>query len=75
MIALRSLPRTLIYALALVVALPLTPHASAAPSADLRAVRAQVEQLQEDAAEAGENAQAAKIQLNRLKNQLSAVQQ
>jgi cell wall-associated NlpC family hydrolase len=75
MIALRSLPRKLIYALALVVALPLTPHASAAPSADLRAVRAQVEQLQEDAAEAGENAQAAKIQLNRLKNQLSAVQQ
>jgi cell wall-associated NlpC family hydrolase len=75
MIALRSLPRTLIYALALIVVLPLTPHASAAPSADLRAVRAQVEQLQEDAAEAGENAQAAKIQLNRLKNQLSAVQQ
>jgi cell wall-associated NlpC family hydrolase len=75
MMALRSLSRSLVYALALIVALPLTPRAMAAPSTDLRAVRAQVEQLQEDAAEAGENAQAAKIQLNKLKNQLSAVQQ
>ena len=75
MMALRSLPRSLVYAFALIVALPLTPHAMAAPSTDLRAVRAQVEQLQEDAAEAGENAQAAKIQLNKLKNQLNAVQQ
>jgi len=79
MTALRSLPRSLFYALTLIVALPLIPaltiSANAAPSADLRAVRAQVEQLQEDAAEAGENAQAAKIQLNKLKNQLSAVQQ
>jgi len=53
----------------------LAPVASAAPNADLKSVRAQVEQLQEDAAEAGENAQAAKIQLSKLKKQLSAVQQ
>ncbi|MGA0113462.1 MAG: NlpC/P60 family protein [Candidatus Nanopelagicaceae bacterium] len=53
----------------------LTPSASAAPSADLRAVRAEVERLQEDAAEAGENAQAAKIQLAKLKSQLATVQQ
>jgi cell wall-associated NlpC family hydrolase len=38
-------------------------------------VRQEVEQLQEDAAEAGENAQAAKVQLARLKSQLSSVQQ
>jgi cell wall-associated NlpC family hydrolase len=38
-------------------------------------VRQEVEQLQEDAAEAGENAQAAKVQLARLKGQLSSVQQ
>ena len=61
----------------LVVALAVTliPTAHAAPTIDLRAVRAQVEQLQEDAAEAGENAQAAKIQLGKLKQQLSSVQQ
>jgi cell wall-associated NlpC family hydrolase len=61
----------------LVVALAVTliPTAHAAPTTDLRAVRAQVEQLQEDAAEAGENAQAAKIQLGKLKQQLSSVQQ
>ncbi len=53
----------------------LAPAASAAPSADLRAVRAEVERLQEDAAEAGENAQAAKIQLAKLKKQLESVQQ
>lgn len=53
----------------------LAPAASAAPSADLRAVRAEVERLQEDAAEAGENAQAAKIQLSKLKKQLESVQQ
>ena len=53
----------------------LAPTASAAPSADLRAVRAEVERLQEDAAEAGENAQAAKIQLAKLKKQLASVQQ
>jgi len=47
----------------------------AAPSADLVRVRAEVERLQEDAAEAGENAQAAKIQLNRLKGQLASVQE
>lgn len=61
----------------LVVALFITliPTSQAAPTTDLRAVRAQVEQLQEDAAEAGENAQAAKIQLAKLKKQLSSVQQ
>ncbi len=61
----------------LVVALVITliPTSQAAPTTDLRAVRAQVEQLQEDAAEAGENAQAAKIQLAKLKKQLSSVQQ
>ena len=59
--------------LLLSASLPITlvPSASAAPNTDLKAVRAQVEQLQEDAAEAGENAQAAKIQLNKLKKQLS----
>lgn len=50
-------------------------QASAAPNADLLRVRAEVERLQEDAAEAGENAQAAKIQLSRLQKQLSSVQQ
>ena len=61
----------------LVVALVITliPTSQAAPTTDLRAVRAQVEQLQEDAAEAGENAQAAKIQLAKLKKQLTSVQQ
>ena len=61
--------------LALVLAITLLPTSSAAPSADLVAVRAEVERLQEDAAEAGENAQAAKIQLAKLKKQLSSVQQ
>lgn len=51
------------------------PVASGAPNTDLRAVRAEVERLQEDAAEAGENAQAAKIQLAKLKKQLESVQQ
>ncbi|MEY3710871.1 MAG: hypothetical protein RLZZ79_578 [Actinomycetota bacterium] len=51
------------------------PVAVAAPSAELLRVRAEVERLQEDAAEAGENAQAAKIQLQRLNRQLASVQQ
>lgn len=51
------------------------PPAKAAPDAELLRVRQEVEQLQEDAAEAGENAQAAKVQLARLRSQLSAVQQ
>jgi cell wall-associated NlpC family hydrolase len=55
--------------------LPFAPATNAAPSADLVRVRQEVEQLQEDAAEAGENAQAAKVQLARLKSQLSSVQQ
>jgi cell wall-associated NlpC family hydrolase len=61
--------------LTLALAITLLPTSHAAPNTDLRAVRAQVEQLQEDAAEAGENAQAAKIQLAKLKKQLSSVQQ
>ena len=51
------------------------PVAVAAPSAEVLRVRAEVERLQEDAAEAGENAQAAKIQLQRLNRQLASVQQ
>ena len=54
---------------------PITPPTNAAPSADLLRVRQEVEQLQDDAAEAGENAQAAKVQLQRLRAQLNAVQQ
>ena len=61
--------------LVVALAVSLIPATYAAPTTDLRAVRAQVEQLQEDAAEAGENAQAAKIQLAKLKQQLSSVQQ
>jgi cell wall-associated NlpC family hydrolase len=70
--ALRNLSFSL---LTLTLAITLLPASHAAPNTDLRAVRAQVEQLQEDAAEAGENAQAAKIQLAKLKKQLSSVQQ
>ncbi len=61
--------------LSLALLAPITPPTVAAPSADLLRVRQEVEQLQDDAAEAGENAQAAKVQLQRLKAQLSAVQQ
>jgi len=67
--------RSLTPFLALVLAITLLPASSAAPSADLVAIRAEVERLQEDAAEAGENAQAAKIQLARLKSQLESVRQ
>ena len=70
--ALRNLSFSL---LTLTLAITLLPASHAAPNTDLRAVRAQVEQLQEDAAEAGENAQAAKIQLAKLKKKLSSVQQ
>ncbi len=61
--------------IAIALLAPMTPATNAAPSADLLRVRQEVEQLQDDAAEAGENAQAAKVQLQRLKSQLSAVQQ
>jgi len=61
--------------LSLALIIPITPPTSAAPSADLLRVRQEVEQLQDDAAEAGENAQAAKVQLQRLRAQLSTVQQ
>ena len=62
-------------ALALAILVANTLPGVAAPSADLASVRAQVEQLQQDAADAGESAQAAAVQLNRLKIQLAAVQQ
>jgi cell wall-associated NlpC family hydrolase len=65
----------LIGALSFALVLPLAPATNGAPSADLVRVRQEVEQLQEDAAEAGENAQAAKVQLARLKSQLNSVQQ
>lgn len=61
--------------LSLSLVLPFAPGTNAAPNADLVRVRQEVEQLQEDAAEAGENAQAAKVQLARLKSQLNSVQQ
>lgn len=67
--------RAIVAMLSASLSITLVPSAMSAPNTDLKAVRAQVEQLQEDAAEAGENAQAAKIQLNKLKKQLSAVQQ
>lgn len=65
----------LIGALSFALIAPFAPTTNAAPNADLVRVRQEVEQLQEDAAEAGENAQAAKVQLARLKSQLSSVQQ
>ena len=67
--------RAIVLLLSMTLSITLVPGAVAAPNADLKVVRAQVEQLQEDAAEAGENAQAAKIQLNKLKKQLLSVQQ
>ena len=74
--ALKNAARNLgISVLTLTLAITLIPHSQAAPNANLKEVRAQVEQLQEDAAEAGENAQAAKIQLAKLKKQLTSVQQ
>jgi len=65
----------LIGALSFALIAPFAPSTNAAPNADLVRVRQEVEQLQEDAAEAGENAQAAKVQLARLRSQLSSVQQ
>ncbi|MFM7777094.1 MAG: NlpC/P60 family protein [Actinomycetota bacterium] len=65
----------LIGALSIALIAPFAPSTNAAPNADLVRVRQEVEQLQEDAAEAGENAQAAKVQLARLKSQLNSVQQ
>ncbi|MFM2202532.1 MAG: hypothetical protein RL673_191, partial [Actinomycetota bacterium] len=49
----------LIGALSFALILPFAPPSNSAPNADLVRVRQEVEQLQEDAAEAGENAQAA----------------
>ena len=66
--AARTLGRSLLaMTLAMTLAITLIPSSQAAPNANLKEVRAQVEQLQDDAAEAGENAQAAKIQLSKLK--------
>ena len=65
----------LIGAISFALILHFAPPSNSAPSADLVRVRQEVEQLQEDAAEAGENAQAAKVQLARLKSQLTSVQQ
>ena len=71
----KAFSHSLVFLLSLCLSITLAPGVSAAPNTDLKSVRAQVEQLQEDTAEAGENAQAAKIQLSKLKKQLSAVQQ
>lgn len=70
----RIVQRSLIAIISSALIMTMGPS-NAAPSADLLRVRADVERLQEDAAEAGENAQAAKIELARLKRQLSSVQQ
>jgi len=61
---------TLVLALALAASLASPAHAK--PT--IEEVRAQVIMLQEDAAEAAEGAQAAKVQLANLKKQLSSVQ-
>ena len=55
-----------------ILSVTLLPPASAKPT--IEEVRAQVIMLQEDAAEAAEGAQAAKVQLGNLKRQLSSVQ-
>lgn len=70
----RILRRSLVALLSLALIMTMGPSL-AAPSAEVLRVRAEVERLQEDAAEAGENAQAAKIELARLKRQLASVQQ
>ena len=67
--------KKLVFVLSSALIVTLSPSAVGAPNADLLRVRAEVERLQEDAAEAGENAQAAKIQLARLQKQLNSVQQ
>ena len=71
----RTLRNLLVAAVAASLVATMGPAAIAAPSDQLVRVRAEVERLQEDAAEAGENAQAAKIQLQRLNRQLASVQQ
>ena len=71
----RTLRNPLVAAVAASLVATMGPAAIAAPSDQLVRVRAEVERLQEDAAEAGENAQAAKIQLQRLNRQLASVQQ
>jgi len=57
------------------LSLGILPTSFGAPNADITAVKAQIEQLQDEAAAAGEAALSAKIQLGKLKKQLAAVQQ
>ena len=71
----RPLRRLLTFAVSLALTLSLSPSVHAAPNADIEAVKAQIEQLQEDAAAAGEAAMTAKIQLAKLQKQLASVQQ
>jgi cell wall-associated NlpC family hydrolase len=64
--------RSLVFLIASTLAITLAPTAGAKPT--IEEVRARVISLQEDAAEAAEGAQAAKVQLAGLKRQLSSVQ-
>jgi cell wall-associated NlpC family hydrolase len=58
-----------------VISLPSVAPTFGAPNADIAAVKKQIEQLQEDAAAAGEAAMQAKLELAKLQKQLQAVQQ
>lgn len=64
--------KSLVFLIASALAITLAPTAGAKPT--IEEVRARVISLQEDAAEAAEGAQAAKVQLASLKRQLSSVQ-
>lgn len=71
----RPLRRLLLPILAMVISLPSVAPTFGAPNADIAAVKKQIEQLQEDAAAAGEAAMQAKLELAKLQKQLQAVQQ
>ena len=71
----RPLRRLLLPILAVVISLPSVAPTFGAPNADIAAVKKQIEQLQEDAAAAGEAAMQAKLELAKLQKQLQAVQQ
>jgi cell wall-associated NlpC family hydrolase len=71
----RPLRRLLLPILAVVISLPSITPTFGAPNADIAAVKKQIEQLQEDAAAAGEAAMQAKLELAKLQKQLQAVQQ
>jgi len=71
----RPIQRCVTFLLTFVLTMGILPTSFGAPNADIAAVKAQIEQLQDDAAAAGENALAAKIQLAKLKKQLASVQQ